>query len=195
MSQPYADACDHADAEPLTEVEQPEPVASFKAEMSFRLGLWAIVLFPLYGIPGLAAIALGLLGLADVRRGEGRVTGDRLAITGIVLGGVSVVLFAVGWLLLGRCTTQVESVLCDNPTLVGRLGAVEPGGFALDYLASLREADSDVWVFDVRGRDGTGVVTAQTEGLTLGEGKVFWAKLTLPSGEVLDLVTERDPAR
>jgi hypothetical protein len=189
MSPPDADTWDVPAPEAPPEAEQPEPVPSFKAELSFRLGLWSILLFPLYGIPGLVAIAVGLLGLSDIRRGEGRVTGDRLAVRGIVLGGVSVVLFAVGWLFLGRCTTQVEAALRDNPTLVARLGPIERGGFSLDYLASLREAADDVWVFNVRGRDGTGVLTAQAEGMDWDRERLHWARLTLPSGEVVDLVT------
>jgi prepilin-type processing-associated H-X9-DG protein len=67
----------------------PLTTTSGKATAAFILGLLSFCLPLLLGIP---AIILGILGLSDIGKSGGRVGGKGLAITGLVLGCVSMVL-------------------------------------------------------------------------------------------------------
>jgi hypothetical protein len=71
------------------EFASPGPYAtktSGKAITSLVLGLLSFICTIFTGIP---AIIFGVLGLGDINRSKGRVQGKGLAITGIVLGGIS----------------------------------------------------------------------------------------------------------
>jgi hypothetical protein len=81
---------------------------SGKAVASLILGLFSLCLFLITGIP---AIILGILGLRDIGRSEGRVTGQGLAIAGLVLGGLGLLLSAVvPFLLIGLLLPAVSKV-------------------------------------------------------------------------------------
>ena len=66
------------------------PTTSGKAITSLVLGLLSV--FVCSVLTGIPAIIFGILGLRDVRRGEGRVAGTGLAITGLVTGVLSLFL-------------------------------------------------------------------------------------------------------
>jgi hypothetical protein len=66
---------------------------------SFILGLVGVVLC-FFLIPSLLAVIFGFVGLSAIRRDAPRVTGRKLAIWGIVLGGIGLIAFAV-FMVLG----------------------------------------------------------------------------------------------
>jgi prepilin-type processing-associated H-X9-DG protein len=72
---------------------EPAPRTSGAAVASFALGLLALVLLALTGVP---ALLLGLRGLRAVNAGDGRVGGKRLAVAGILLGGLGTLLGVLG---------------------------------------------------------------------------------------------------
>lgn len=73
----------------------PSPVVSGstsgKARAAMILGLISIVAFATFVVPVLALV-FGLIGLAEVRRGR---RGKRMAVTGIVLGALGIIGFAI----------------------------------------------------------------------------------------------------
>jgi prepilin-type processing-associated H-X9-DG protein len=71
----------------------PAPRFHPAALASFLLGLASFVLFGLTGVP---ALVLGLRGLRAVNTSEGRLRGARLAVAGMVLGGVGTLVTAAG---------------------------------------------------------------------------------------------------
>lgn len=66
---------------------------SGKALTSFLLGLTAPFLLVFTGVP---ALVLGVVGLRDINRSDGRLTGLRLALAGMVLGAVGILVTVVG---------------------------------------------------------------------------------------------------
>lgn len=109
---PSAPASSFADGVP-TRVS----MTSSKAITSLTLGLLSFVCL---GLTGLPAVLYGLLGLGEVKRGRGRVTGGWMAVTGLVLGFLACSLTAV--LLvpisravqdstqIARCTNQLKQI-------------------------------------------------------------------------------------
>ncbi len=77
-------------------VEYGPPRTSGKAIAAFVLGLCSFVCNIFTGVP---AIILGCLGLSDINRSRGRLTGGWMAITGIVLGCLGSTLILVALLL------------------------------------------------------------------------------------------------
>jgi prepilin-type processing-associated H-X9-DG protein len=87
------------------------------ALVSFLLGLVSLVLLPL----GVVALVLGLRGLRAVNSSDGRLRGARLAVAGMVLGGLATLLLLVwftvnriGWLrqrsALATCTNNLRVI-------------------------------------------------------------------------------------
>jgi prepilin-type processing-associated H-X9-DG protein len=111
-------------ARPTAERAEPAEVdaigfpTSDRARASLVLGLLSLLCAALTGIP---AIALGWLGLEDIKNSRGRVRGRRAAISGIALGvfGSTVVSFAMllpvflaarGWVREKECTENVKRI-------------------------------------------------------------------------------------
>jgi hypothetical protein len=76
-----------------------------KAVASLVLGLLSLCFAFVAGIP---AIIFGVLALGDVRRGQGRVGGQGLAIAGIILGCVGSVMTLVNIALLLPAVTAAR---------------------------------------------------------------------------------------
>src|SRR5260370_2729631 len=74
----------------------PSPTTDGKAVASVLLGVLSIV--PLSIFAGVPAVVLGHLSRASVRRSQGRLKGSGLALTGLILGYLSLALFPVVFL-------------------------------------------------------------------------------------------------
>jgi hypothetical protein len=85
---------------------------------------------------------------------------------------------------------QVRSELDDNPVLVEHVGEIQE--FEIDFAASFGEDGDDVFVYNVTGTKGSGVVTAEHVTIDADTEEVVWARLTLPTGETVDLVSADD---
>jgi hypothetical protein len=72
-------------------------VTSGAAVASLILGIISFTLFPI--IPGIAAVFCGHAARSDIRRSQGRVTGDGMAVTGLVLGYIHVAILALGLII------------------------------------------------------------------------------------------------
>ena len=81
------------------------PSTSGKAVASIILGVLSLLLCSVF--TGLPAILLGALGLGDIGRGQGRVGGKGLAITGIVTGSLSLLCLPV---MIGLLLPAVQKV-------------------------------------------------------------------------------------
>ena len=81
------------------------PVTSGKAVASVVLGVLSLLVCSVFA--GVPAIILGALGLRDIGRGQGRVTGKGLAITGIVTGALSLLCLPV---MIGLLLPAVQRV-------------------------------------------------------------------------------------
>ncbi len=118
-----------------------------------------------------------------------------VAIIGVVGAGFFVMccggVIGLMWIGLDFVGEEVAIQLRDNPVLVEHLGPIQ--SFEMDVLASFQIEGSDVFVFDVRGTRGRGVITC--ESLTMDDGNeyVTWAKLKIPGGAIIDLLAESDP--
>jgi hypothetical protein len=77
----------------------PTVPTSGMAIASLVLGIGGLTILPLLG--SIAAIILGYMARSDIRRRPSEVTGDGLALAGIVLGWISVGLAVLGLLLFG----------------------------------------------------------------------------------------------
>jgi hypothetical protein len=73
--------------------EEPPFKTSGLAIYSVAMGLTAWLLLPLLG--GIAAIVLGNMARLEIARSEGRLTGDGLAVAGLVLGYANIAFVAL----------------------------------------------------------------------------------------------------
>jgi len=89
------------------------PATSGKATASLILGIVSLCAGFLFGIP---AVILGVLARRDIKRSEGRLSGDGLAIGGIVTGiiGTLLSLVFVGLLIAGLAISSSVSDACDQ---------------------------------------------------------------------------------
>ncbi len=76
-----------------------EPPTSGMAVASLVLGIGGLTVLPLLG--SIVAIVLGYMARSDIRRRPHEVSGDGLALAGIVLGWISVGLAILGILVVG----------------------------------------------------------------------------------------------
>lgn len=76
---------------------QPAPQSNTKALLSLIAGIFGWTLLPFLG--SVAALILGHMARAEIRRSAGQQVGDGLAVAGLVLGWLSVVVWLVGILL------------------------------------------------------------------------------------------------
>jgi hypothetical protein len=74
----------------------PTPATSGLAIASLVLGIGGLTLLPLIG--SIAAIILGYMARSDIRKRPGEVTGDGLAMAGLVMGWIAVGLSILGLL-------------------------------------------------------------------------------------------------
>jgi hypothetical protein len=100
--------CSSCGAQFRTNGKWPESKTSWKAMVSFALGLISPVGLFITGIP---ALILGSLALGDIRRAPHTITGKRLALTGTVLGGVFT--FAIFLLPIGMAYFFADKINVD----------------------------------------------------------------------------------
>lgn len=89
------------------------PLVSCKAVAGFVLGLLAV---PLNLFAALPALVIGLMGLREINRSDGRMSGRWMSIIGIMLGGLIIVADALGVLAWGvyRLRQNSYRVECTN---------------------------------------------------------------------------------
>jgi hypothetical protein len=158
---------------------------SGKAIASLILGVLSFCTSVLTGGP---AIILGIIGLSEMRRSQGRITGQGMAIAGIITGALgSICLLGCGgfmWFGTRVMAREMEEQLRDNPALVRELGTIPTGGFSYEWIATGAAQGWDEYVFHVRGSKGSGNVHVETD----SDDRIVWAELRLPDGRKVTLV-------
>jgi prepilin-type processing-associated H-X9-DG protein len=99
--------------------DAPRPLSGV-ALAAFLLALLSLLLQALAAVP---ALVLGLRGLREVNRSEGRLGGGRLAVAALVLGGLVVVLDVLGLVFLILLKLHEDSSRADCADHLRRLGA------------------------------------------------------------------------
>jgi len=94
---------------------QTQPALAASAVGSLVIGLLALVPW-LMPVAGPIALVLGWLSLRRINLSDGRLQGSRLAITGMVLGGLGTFVFVLGLVVNGLLTMQERAnmVGCQN---------------------------------------------------------------------------------
>jgi len=87
---------------PTPQRSQPSVPTSGLAIASLVLGIGGLTILPLLG--SILALLFGYMARADIRRRRGEVTGEGLALAGIVLGWISVGIAVLGILAFGGMT-------------------------------------------------------------------------------------------
>lgn len=107
-----------------------------------------------------------------------------------VATGLAIVAGCLGVLHFGleMTTEEVRQGLEANPKFVERVGRVHD--FKMDRLASFNDDDEDVWIYDVKGEKLSGRLTVKHETADDGSERIIWARMTLPTGEVVDLAVD-----
>jgi hypothetical protein len=126
-------------------------------------------------------------------RSRSRSRGTSYLFAGLLVGGLTIVLCCGGGTALvvffmNVMTKEVEVELRDNEVLIEHLGPIV--SFELDWTGSFAKDDDEVFVFQVEGTKGKGEITAKSVTGPDDNEHVEWAKLRLPTGEVVDLVPE-----
>ncbi len=105
----------------------PPPKASGKATTSLVLGIASMVVFCLGFVLGIPAIVVGVKARKDIRNGQGRLTGDGLALGGIITGvigsllGLAVLGLVIATIAIGTSGSELVQESCaqlaqdDNP--------------------------------------------------------------------------------
>ena len=100
----------------------------------------------------------------------------------LVVAGVGGLLYW-GWdLFVG----QAEELLNANPVIQEHIGSIEE--LTIDFTATGEADGDDVFVFEVKGDKGSGVVTAEFVTIDENSEELRSGKLDLPSGETYDLL-------
>jgi hypothetical protein len=86
---------------------------------------------------------------------------------------------------MGVQAEEVRSELEANPKFIEHVGQVQE--FRVNYMASFSDQNNDVFVYDVKGTKWSGRLTVKHETGADGKEKVIWAKMTLSSGEQVEL--------
>jgi len=92
-------------------------------------------------------------------------------------------------LFLDDFTEQVRADLAEHPVIVERIGEIEE--FVYDEDRSVEEEGADVYVFQVRGNKGAGLLRAACIEMSADEQDVVAAELILDSSEQIQLFPDR----
>ena len=96
------------------------PKTSGKATTSLALGVGSLVLFCVGFLLGIPAIIVGMRARKEIRNSQGRLSGDGLALGGIITGvlgtliGLAVVGLIIASLALGESLQDVVRETCDE---------------------------------------------------------------------------------
>ena len=71
---------------------------------------------------------------------------------------------------------------------VGAINTIE-----IDMIASANEPSEQVFVFNIEGPNGSGLLTVNTETIDDYTEKVTWGQLRIASGEIYDLLPDQGP--
>jgi hypothetical protein len=82
-------------------------------------------------------------------------------------------------------TAGVRQKLEQNADFVARVGQVRD--FRTDRPNPGPDDPDDVWVYEVEGTKASGRLTVKHETAEDGSERIVWARMQLPSGEVVDL--------
>ena len=135
----------HPPPPPVVQTNSGKAIASL---ISGIIGLLTLVLF----IPGVIAIVFGHIARGDIRRSQGRLKGDGMALTGLILGYVT----AAGWPLI----LIIAAIAIPN-LLVARVQANEASA-----ISSLRTIYATVGNFEsLKNRYPDSLMEMKTEGL------------------------------
>ena len=86
-------------------------------------------------------------------------------------------------------TGGVPRQLEQNAALIERVGEVRE--FRIDRPTPELDEDDDLWIYEVEGTKGSGRLTVRHETAEDGSERIVWARMRLPSGEVVDLDVEK----
>jgi len=103
-------------------------------------------------------------------------------------GGV----IGLAWFRLDAFGEEVAGQLRANPVLVKHLGPIQ--SFEIDLVASFMVEVDDVFVFNVSGAYGSGIVTCKSISTENGDEYLTWAELKLPDGTTVNLFPEEEDA-
>jgi hypothetical protein len=112
-------------------------------------------------------------------------------IVGLTVAGGLCMLVCCGGLVhfgLGVASEEVRNELEADPRFVDHVGQVQE--FSVDYIGSISNEESDVWVYNVKGTKWSGRVTVKHETDANGDERIVWARFTLASGEKVELKPE-----
>ena len=123
------------------------------------------------------------------RRAAGKA--NVLLIVGAVVAVVVVLVVVVGLIGLwrwgaGLFEAQIKDVLATNPVIIKHLGDVVE--CKMDLAASGEAEGDEVFVFNVTGSKGNGVVTAECVTVDADTEQITSGTLRLASGETVDLM-------
>jgi hypothetical protein len=126
------------------------------------------------------------------RRSDGKIGTVLLVILGILVV-VGVGFYFVGKWGLDLVAEQVKADIQDHPVILEHIGAIEEIEF--DFGATTAIEADDVFVFNLKGGKGNGVLTAQVVSEGADRERVVSGKLRLPTGETIDLFPDGPPGR
>ncbi len=118
-------------------------------------------------------------------------------IVGIVVGVVLLLLVCGGGIYfifysgMGMLQQQVRADLEGNPVIAENIGPIAT--FEVDFGASMKVEGGDVFVFNVSGPKGTGVVVAECLTIDADTEQVVSGTLEMPTGEIYDLFPDGPP--
>jgi hypothetical protein len=145
----------------------------YEASETSAFALWSLILGVMgpctVGLGGVAGLVLGILGLGQIARSEGRIKGRGLAIAGIVCSAVSLVVLVAGVVVLirrGRLRLPVFSSARDQARrakCINNLNRIQTalimyaGSWKDNYPAADNEADALTLLLEQRYIESGGV--------------------------------------
>lgn len=118
-----------------------------------------------------------------------------IAAVAAFVGAVTCVVLLIGggmWIAswgIDVVAQQVANDIENNPVIVQHIGLIN--SIEVDWTASMAEPGEDVFVFELSGSKGRGVLVAESKTIDVDTENVTWGRLKLPSGEQYDLFEDQ----